>query len=216
MYIRTAFSAFRAVPASRIVNNCRPRVSTDLLHLDSANTGRCGPHSRQEVGQAVVPCSLVGEGEMGVGWTRVRHDVEPSRADSLPLAPKHCHWVGASQRELEERSIRGEPVKTGDARLVALKFFEQTWYPLRKVPGAEIRRVSGWTFDNVRKTNPEARKLSILLWTEGVGTDRSPHALAQLRRGERGPEPARRTREVVSTLNRVEPGIDPNEDEVEP
>ena len=80
----------------------------------------------------------------------------------------------------------------------------------------EIRRVSGWTFDNVRKTNPEARKLSILLWTEGVGTDRSPHALAQLRRGERGPEPARRTREVVSTLNRVEPGIDPNEDEVEP
>ena len=153
---------------------------------------------------------------MGVGWTRVRHDVEPSRADSLPLASKHCHRVGASQRELEERSIRGEPVKTGDARLVALKFFEQTWYPLRKVPGAEIRRVSGWTFDNVRKTNPEARKLSILLWTEGVGTDRSAHALAQLRRGERGPEPARRTREVVSALNRVEPGIDPNEDEVEP
>jgi len=54
-----------------------------------------------------------------------------------------------------------------------------------------------------------------VLGTEGLGTERSPHVLAQLRRGERGPEPARQTREVVSPLNRVQPGIDSDKDELE-
>lgn len=146
---------------------------------------------REEVSKTVVPCSLIGEREMGVGRTGVWHDVEPSRADNFPLAAKPRERVGAFQCELEEWSIRGEPVKTSNTRLIALKFVEQKWCPSRKVPGVKIRRAGGWTFDDVRKTNPEARELSILLGTEGDGTDRPPHAFAQLRGGERGPETAR-------------------------
>src|SRR5215469_10276177 len=135
---------------------------------------------------------------MGVGWTGIRHDVEPSRADSLALAAKRRHQIGALQCKLGERSIRGESVKTGDERLVGLKFVEQTRNPFLEVARVEILGVGGWTLDNVRKTDPEARKLSIVFGAERVGAERSPHALAQLRRGERRPEPARRTREIVS------------------
>jgi hypothetical protein len=82
-------------------------------------------------------------------------------------------------------------VKTGDERLVALKFVEQMRNPFLEVAGIEIRGIGGWTLDDVRKTDPEARKLSIVLGAERGGAERSPHALAQLRRGERRPEPAR-------------------------
>ncbi len=102
------------------------------------------------------------------------------------------------------------------ARPVALEFLEQTRHPFLEIADVETRGVGGWTLDDVRKTDPKARKLVIVLGTEGVGTERSPHALAQLRRGERWPEPVRQTREVVSPLNRVQPGIDSDEDEVEP
>src|SRR6516162_6687854 len=128
---------------------------------------------------------------MSVGWTGIRHDVEPSRADSVPLAAKHRHPIAALQCELDERSISGESVKTRDERLVALKFVEQTRNPFLEVARIEILGVGGWTLDNVRKTDPAARKLGILLGAERVGAERSPHALAQLRHGERRPEPAR-------------------------
>jgi len=153
---------------------------------------------------------------MGVGWTGVRYDVEPSRADEARLLTEHRRWVGPSQGEFEKRPICGEPVKARDARRVALTFLKQAWHPLLKVASVEIPGVGGWTLDDVRKTDPEVQKLSIVLGSECVGTERSPHALAQLRRGERGPEPAPQTREVVSSLNRVQPGIDSDEDEVEP
>jgi len=79
---------------------------------------------------------------------------ELSRADNFRLAAKHRERVGAFQCELEEWSMRGEPVKTSNTRLIALKFVEQKWCPSRKVPSVKIRRVGGWTFDGVRKTNP--------------------------------------------------------------
>jgi hypothetical protein len=63
--------------------------------------------------------------------------------------------------------------------------------PFLEVARIEILGVGGWTLDNVRKTDPEARKLSIVLGTERVGAERSPHAFAQFRRGKRRPEPAR-------------------------
>ena len=81
---------------------------------------------------------------MGVGWTGIRYDVEPSRADSLLLAAKHRHRIGALQCELDERSIRSESVKTGDVRLVALKFVEQMRNPFLEVACIEIRGIGGW------------------------------------------------------------------------
>ncbi len=153
---------------------------------------------------------------MGVGWTGVRHDVEPNRADELRLVTEHRQPVGASQREVEERPIGRQAVKARHTRPVALEFLEQTRHPFLKIVGVEIRSVGGWALNDVRKTDPKARKLGIVLGTEGVGTELPPHALAQLRCGERGPEPARQTREVVSPLNRVQPGIDSDKGEVEP
>ena len=93
---------------------------------------------------------------------------------------------------------------------------EETRHPFLEVRRFEVSSVGGWALDDVREADPEAWKLSIVLGAEGVGTERSPNGLAQLRRGERGPEPARRTREVVPPSNRVQPGIDTDEDEVEP
>ena len=152
---------------------------------------------------------------MGVGWTGIRHDVEPNRADELRLLTEPRQPVGASQREVEERPIGRQPVKARHARPVALEFLEQTRHPFLKIVGVEIRGVGGWALDDVRKTDPKVRKLGIVLGTESVGTERSLHALAQLRRGVRGPETVRQTSEVVSSLNRVQPGIDSDEDKVE-
>ena len=83
-----------------------------------------GSHSREEVGKTVVPHTLVVDGEMGVGWTGVRHDVELRRAGDLRLDTEHRPPLGASQRELEERSIRGEPVEARHARPAALESFD--------------------------------------------------------------------------------------------
>jgi hypothetical protein len=153
---------------------------------------------------------------MGVCWTGIRHDVEASRAESFPLEAKHLRRLDAFQCELEKRSIRGEPVKTGDTWPIAPKFMEKTRHPFLKVAGVEICGVGGWTLDDVCETDSEAGEFSVVLGTKVVSAERSPHAVAQPRLGERGPEPVRGTREVVSSLNRVQPGIDADEHELKP
>jgi hypothetical protein len=131
-----------------------------------------------------------------------------SKGTSIPPSSVRDSAASAGAR-------RREPVKARHARSVALEFLEQTWHPFIEIAGVETRGVGGWTLDDVRKADPKARKLGIVLGTESVGTERSLHALAQLRRGVRGPETVRQTSEVVSSLNRVQPGIDSDEDKVE-
>ena len=153
---------------------------------------------------------------MSVGWTGVRNNVKPSRADEFWLLAERRQAVGASQCELEKRPIRGEPVKARDAWRIALKSVEQTRDPFRKVASIEIRGIGGWTLNDIRKTDPETGKLSIVIGAEAVGAERLPHVLAQLGCGECRPEPARGACEVVSSLNRVQTGIDSNEHKLEP
>jgi len=107
---------------------------------------------------------------MGVDWAGVRHEVKPSRTDDLRLVTEPGPAVGASQCEIQERPICGDSVKARHARRIALDSLEQTRYPFLKVIRVEVHRVGGGSLDDIRETNPEARKLSIVLGTEGVGT----------------------------------------------
>src|SRR3989442_6681556 len=130
---------------------------------------------------------------MGVGWTGVRHDVGLRRADDLWLSTEHRQPFGTSQGEVEERSVRGKPVKARHARRVAPESLEETRHPFLEVRRFEVSSVGGWALDDVREAHPDAWKLSSVLGAEGVGTQRPPTGPRQVPVVERRPEPPRRT-----------------------
>src|ERR1700751_4351247 len=93
---RRAIKSAARVTTTMLTMTQSPSVCGSVLY-DSYVTVGMHAHSCEEVGQTVVPCSLVGKGEVGVGRTGIRHDVEPSRADAFPLETKHRHRIGALQ-----------------------------------------------------------------------------------------------------------------------
>src|SRR5207244_9096800 len=110
----------------------------------------------------------------------------------------------------------GEPVEARHAGRRATQLLKKARRACREVTRVESGGIARGALDDVGEADAKAQERGIMLGPEDVDREPAAHARAQLRGRERRPEPVRRAREVVALAGRVEPGIDPDEDELEP
>ena len=99
--------------------------------------------------QAIVPVSLIRHSGKGIGWTRVRSDEEPYRANCAGLNSERRGTGGIAEDGTRERAVTCETVKASDARLVHRELFQQERCGSRKLARFELRGIAGRSFDDV-------------------------------------------------------------------
>jgi len=78
-----------------------------------------------------------------------------------------------------KRTIGGEAVKAGDARLVSVQLPDENGYPGGEVRGCEFGGVGRGTLHYVSEAYAEAWKLGVMLGKKLVEFQLAPHWLAQ-------------------------------------
>jgi hypothetical protein len=158
---------------------------------------------------------LIGKSEVGVSGAWVRDYEEPGTADGLRLRTQNSWNAQRFERGLKKRPVSGESVKASHTRRITMQLFQKNWDPFGEVTASEFRRISRRSLNNVCKPNSEARQIRVVLRQEDINPELPPHAFTQPGAGECRPETARGASKVMSVADRVEAGVDPDENEIE-
>jgi hypothetical protein len=169
----------------------------------------------QKIGQAVVPGCLVSESEVCVSGAWVWDYEEPSGTDGLRLRTQNSRNARSFERGQRKRPVSCEAMKASHTRRITMQLFQKNWDPCGEVTSREFRCIAGRTLNHVCKPDSETRQVRIVPRQERINPELPPDAFTQLGAGECRPETAGGTSKVMSLADRVEAGIDPDENEIE-
>lgn len=162
----------------------------------------------EEIGEPVIPAYLVKQLIVSICSAWVRYNIEPNISDPFRLFA-HIERNGASgPNELVEPAISGNPVKTRHTGREAMQLFQQDWYPFCKIGCGEPRYIGRGAFYDIGKPNPEIRQLSIVFRKQHIYAKLLPDRFAEFGARECRPESVGRTGKVMTSLNRINTGVD--------
>ena len=184
-----------------------------LLPRHSRAIGHC--LFAQKIGQAIIPSCLVGESEVCVSGTWVGDYEEPGHADGLRLCTQNSRDARRLERGEAKRPVSGEAMKASYTRRIMMQLFQKNWDPFGEVTTGQFRCIARRALNHVCKPDSETRQVRIVLRQEHINPEFPPDVFTQFGAGECRPETAGGTSKVMSVTDRIEAGVDPDENEIE-